>query len=84
MKILDKINNDADVKKLDKKEIKLLANEIRELIIKTSETNPIHLSSNLGIIELTLGIMMNFDLSNDKVLYDTGHQTYVHKILTGR
>ena len=84
MKIINQINNDADVKKLSLKEQKQLANEVRELILKTAETTPLHLSSNLGIVEITIALMNNFDLTKDKVLYDTGHQTYVHKILTGR
>lgn len=84
MKVLDKINNDQDVKKLDLKQQKKLATEIRELIINTSKQTSLHLSSNLGIVELTISLFKNFNLSKDKLLYDTGHQTYVHKILTGR
>lgn len=84
MSILDKINNDNDVKKLSIKEQKKLASEVRNLIIETSKQIPLHLSSNLGIVELTISLLKNFNLKNDKILYDTGHQTYVHKILTGR
>lgn len=84
MPIINQIENDQDVKKLDTKELQQLAKEVRELILTTAKTTPLHLSSNLGIVELTIGIMKNFDLSKDKILYDTGHQTYVHKILTGR
>lgn len=84
MSVLNNINNDKDVKKLNVDEQKKLADEIRELIIDTSKKTPLHLSSNLGIVELTISIFNNFDLLNDKILYDTGHQTYVHKILTGR
>ena len=84
MKIINHIENDQDVKQLDLKQMQQLAREVRELILTTAQTTPLHLSSNLGIVELTIAIMKNFDLSKDKVLYDTGHQTYVHKILTGR
>lgn len=84
MKIIDKIENDQDIKKLSLKEQIILAQEVRDLIIDTAKNTPLHLSSNLGIVELTIAILNNFNLQNDKILYDTGHQTYVHKILTGR
>ena len=84
MKILSNYKNINDLKKLDNKQLNILANEIREYLILLSNKKEIHLSSNLGIVELTIAILLEFDLLNDKVLYDTGHQTYVHKMLTDR
>ncbi len=84
MSILEKINNPSDIKKLSLEEQIKLATEIRNLIINTSKTISLHLSSNLGIVELTISLLKNFNLNEDIILYDTGHQTYVHKILTGR
>ncbi|MGL4948289.1 MAG: 1-deoxy-D-xylulose-5-phosphate synthase [Mycoplasma sp.] len=83
-KILESIKNPNDLKKVPKKELKDLATEIRDLLCETAKKNDIHFSSNLGIVELTMSILNTFDLDKDIVLYDTGHQTYVHKILTGR
>lgn len=83
-KILDKINNTKDIKKLDIKDKKILAEEIREFIIETVSKTGGHLASNLGVVELTIAICTIFNLPKDKVIWDVGHQTYVHKILTGR
>lgn len=84
MKILNNYKNINDLKKLNKDELNILANEIREYLISLSNKKEIHLSSNLGIVELTIAVLLEFDLLKDKVLYDTGHQTYVHKMLTDR
>ena len=84
MKILDSYQNIDNLKKLNQKELKTLSHEIRDFLIELSKTKEIHLSSNLGIVETTIAILMEFNLLNDVVLYDTGHQTYVHKILTDR
>lgn len=84
MKILNSYKNINDLKKLNNDELNILANEIREYLISLSNKKEIHLSSNLGIVELTMAILLEFDLLKDKVLYDTGHQTYVHKMLTDR
>ena len=84
MKILNNYKNINDLKKLNKDELNILANEIREYLILLSNKKEIHLSSNLGIVELTIAVLLEFDLLKDKVLYDTGHQTYVHKMLTDR
>jgi 1-deoxy-D-xylulose-5-phosphate synthase len=81
---LEKIHNPQDVKKLNIKEQEELAQEIREKIINTVSKTGGHLASNLGVVELTIAIHNTFDLLNDKVIWDVGHQTYVHKILTGR
>lgn len=84
MKILENYKDINDLKKLNKNELDILSKEIREYLISLSNKKEIHLSSNLGIVELTIAILLEFDLLNDKVLYDTGHQTYVHKMLTDR
>ena len=82
--MLEKINNAEDLKKLNINEKNILAQEIREYIIDVVSKNGGHLASNLGIVELTLAIHNVFDLNTDKVIWDVGHQAYVHKILTGR
>lgn len=73
-----------DIKKLKTKELKKLAEEIRKEIIEVSKLRSIHLSSNLGIVELSIALLYVFNSPTDQILYDTGHQCYVHKILTGR
>jgi len=83
-KILDRINNTEDVKRLTTEEKKVLAKEIRELIIETVSKNGGHLASNLGVVELTIALHSIFDCPRDKIVWDVGHQSYVHKILTGR
>lgn len=82
--VLDKIDNPEDIKKLTIKEKKQLAKEIRKLIIKEVLEKGGHLSSNLGVVELTIALYSQIDLEKDKVIWDVGHQTYTHKILTGR
>ncbi|MDO4938992.1 MAG: 1-deoxy-D-xylulose-5-phosphate synthase [Lachnospiraceae bacterium] len=82
--ILEKINQADDIKKVDPKDYPLLAQEIRDFLIeKTSETGG-HLASNLGAVELTMAIFLAFNLPEDKVIWDVGHQSYTHKILSGR
>ena len=83
-KILDKINGVEDLRKLNTNEKKALANEIRELIIKTVSENGGHLASNLGVVELTIALHSVYNTPKDSIIWDVGHQTYVHKILTGR
>lgn len=82
--ILDRINTPEDVNKLKIKEKKELAKEIREFLIEKVSQNGGHLSSNLGVVELTIALLSSFDLEQDKVIFDVGHQSYVYKILTGR
>ena len=83
-KILDRVNSTEDLKKLDIKEKEELAKDIRELIINTVSKTGGHLASNLGVVELTIAIHSIFDAPKDKIIWDVGHQSYVHKILTGR
>lgn len=83
-KYLDKINSPADLKKLQEDEIAPLAEEIRQFLVEKVEANGGHLASNLGVVELTLAIHRVFDVPNDHLIFDVGHQSYVHKIITGR
>ncbi|MCD6231219.1 1-deoxy-D-xylulose-5-phosphate synthase [Candidatus Aerophobetes bacterium] len=82
--MLDKVNNPGDLKSLSFEELRILAGEIRELIIRTVAQNGGHLSSNLGIVEISLALHYVFDTPRDKIIWDVGHQCYTHKILTGR
>ncbi len=82
--MLEKINLVQDLKKMNIKEKEQLANEIREYILKTISENGGHLASNLGVVELTIALHSIFDVPKDKIIWDVGHQTYTHKILTGR
>ena len=83
-KILDKVNKPKDLKKLNYKEKDKLAKELREKVIKTVSENGGHLASNLGVVELTIALHSVFNTPEDKIVWDVGHQTYVHKILTER
>lgn len=82
--MLEKINNTNDLKKLDIKEKKELAKDIRNTIIDVVSKNGGHLASNLGVVELTIALESVFDVNKDKIIWDVGHQSYVHKILNGR
>lgn len=82
--MLEKINNPNDIKNLNTAQMEELAGEIRQFLInKVSKTGG-HLASNLGVVELTLSLHKVFDAPKDKIIWDVGHQVYVHKILTGR
>ena len=81
---LDKINSPEDIKELKEKELKQLAGEIREYIISTVSETGGHLASNLGVVELSLALHRVFDSPKDKIIWDVGHQAYIHKLLTGR
>lgn len=82
--ILSTVNDPGDLRQLDDKEIDVLTDEIREFLVdKVSRTGG-HLAANLGVVELTLALHRVFDTPKDKIIWDVGHQSYVHKILTGR
>ena len=83
-KILDKVNLPEDVKKLNLEEKNKLCEEIRKLIIDVTSKNGGHVASNLGVVELTVALHSVFNTPQDKIVWDVGHQCYVHKILTGR
>lgn len=82
--ILEKINKPNDIKKLDPIEYNQLAEEIRQFLIKKISVTGGHLASNLGVVELTMALHIVFNLPQDKLIWDVGHQSYTHKILTGR
>lgn len=82
--LLDKINKTNDIKRLNQKEKKQLAQEIREYILKVISNNGGHLASNLGTVELTIALESVFDPGKDRIIWDVGHQCYTHKILNGR
>ena len=83
-KILDKVNNPDDLKKLNMAELKQLSKDIREFLVDNISRTGGHLASNLGVVELTIAMHYVFDSPNDKFIWDVGHQSYVHKILTDR
>ncbi|MDP2954168.1 MAG: 1-deoxy-D-xylulose-5-phosphate synthase N-terminal domain-containing protein, partial [Chloroflexota bacterium] len=82
--ILSNIQSPADLKGLSLPQLKQLASEIREELVKTVMANGGHLASNLGVVELTIALHRVFESPKDKLLWDVGHQSYVHKLLTGR
>ena len=83
-KVLDQVNSPADLKKLTYPELEQLSAEIREELIRRVSVNGGHLASNLGIVELTIALHRVFESPKDKLVWDVSHQTYVHKLLTGR
>ncbi|MBV8148717.1 MAG: 1-deoxy-D-xylulose-5-phosphate synthase [Candidatus Eremiobacteraeota bacterium] len=82
--LIERIDSPADVKKLSREEIDAVASEIRDLLVRTCAVNGGHLAPNLGVVELTLALHQVLDLPRDRLVWDVSHQTYVHKILTGR
>ena len=82
--LLATINSPADLRRLDRGQLDLLSQEIREFLIQQVSANGGHLSPNLGIVELTLALHRVFDSPRDAIVWDTGHQAYVHKLVTGR
>ncbi|RJO63112.1 MAG: 1-deoxy-D-xylulose-5-phosphate synthase [Dehalococcoidia bacterium] len=83
-KLLDSINSPADIKRLPSKELKPLAEEIRQEMVQTVQVTGGHLASSLGAVELTIALHRVFDSPVDKIIWDVGHQAYAHKLLTGR
>ncbi|NQY27047.1 MAG: 1-deoxy-D-xylulose-5-phosphate synthase [Piscirickettsiaceae bacterium] len=82
--LLDQINSPDDLRQLDKKQLPQLAEEIRALIVDSVQQTGGHISSNLGVVELTLALHYVFNTPDDRFVWDVGHQSYVHKIITGR
>ena len=82
--VLEKLKKPEDIKKLNEDQLKILAQEIREFLIEKISVTGGHLASNLGVVELTIAMFLSFDLPTDKVIWDVGHQSYTHKILSGR
>jgi 1-deoxy-D-xylulose-5-phosphate synthase len=84
MKLLDNINTPEDFKHFNTDELKILCKELREYILENVSKTGGHLASNLGVVELTVALHKVFNTPYDKIIWDVGHQTYAHKILTGR
>lgn len=82
--ILERIQKENDIKELSDEELKILASEIRQFLIEKISDTGGHLASNLGVIELTMALHLFLDLPKDKLIWDVGHQSYTHKLLTGR
>lgn len=82
--LLDEIKGPNDIKKIEKEDYGILAEEIREFLIDRISECGGHLASNLGVVELTMALHLSLDLPDDKIVWDVGHQAYTHKILTGR
>lgn len=82
--VLERIQKENDIQKLNKEELPILAQEIREFLIEKISCSGGHLASNLGVVELTMAMHLCFHLPEDKMIWDVGHQSYTHKLLTGR
>ncbi len=82
--LLKKIDAPADLRKLDRRELRTLADELRAYVLESVSQTGGHLSSNLGTVELTIALHYVFHTPDDRVVWDVGHQSYPHKILTGR
>ena len=82
--VLDQIKKENDIKKIPSEQLPRLAQEIRTFLIENIAKTGGHLASNLGVVELTMALHLSFDLPKDKIIWDVGHQSYTHKILTGR
>src|SRR2546422_8363783 len=82
--ILPSINSPQDLQRLSDVELKQLAQEMRDELIRVLSIRPAHFASNLGVVELCLALHLTFDFSRDRIIWDTGHQIYPHKLVTGR
>ncbi|EGG84262.1 1-deoxy-D-xylulose-5-phosphate synthase [Lachnospiraceae bacterium 2_1_46FAA] len=82
--VLERIQKENDIKKLNGQELSVLADEIRTFLIEKISVTGGHLASNLGVVELTMAMHLAFDLPQDRMIWDVGHQAYTHKLLTGR
>lgn len=83
-KTLQKVSTPKDVKKLSEGELKELCGDLRKYIIDVLSENPGHLASSLGVVELTVALHYLFDIPEDSLVWDVGHQAYAHKVLTER
>ena len=82
--MLERIQKENDIKELNPEELLQLAEEIRHFLIEKTSKSGGHLASNLGVVELTIAMHLMFELPKDKIIWDVGHQSYTHKLLTGR
>src|SRR5208283_1045872 len=83
-KLLPLIDSPADLRRLDRSQLRPLADELRDFLLRSVASTGGHLSSNLGTVELAVALHYVFDTPGDRIVWDVGHQTYAHKILTGR
>ncbi len=83
-KLLPNIKSPADLQQLSDEQLQALAQEIRDELVRVLTTRPAHFASNLGVVELCLALHLTFDFSQDRLIWDTGHQIYPHKLITGR
>ena len=83
-KFLNQINFPSDLKKISEKDLKVVSDELREEVIDAVSTTGGHLGASLGVVELTVALHYVFNTPQDKIIWDVGHQSYPHKILTGR
>src|SRR5512145_296646 len=82
--LLPSITCPADLQKLNEEQLLRLADEMREELVRVLSIRPAHFASNLGVVELCLALHLTFDFSRDRLIWDTGHQIYPHKLITGR
>src|SRR5579872_3142570 len=82
--ILPTIQSPVDLQRLSEQELEALAQEMRDEMVRVLSIRPAHFASNLGVIELCLALHLTFDFSRDRLIWDTGHQIYPHKLITGR
>src|SRR5258707_2451502 len=82
--ILSRIHSPADLQQLSDAELHELTQEMRDELVRVLSIRPAHFASNLGVVELCLALHLTFDFSRDRLIWDTGHQIYPHKLLTGR
>src|SRR4051794_41091895 len=82
--VLSTIESPRDLHKLDDAQLQQLAQEMRDELVRVLSIRPAHFASNLGVVELCLALHLTFDFSRDRLIWDTGHQIYPHKLITGR
>src|SRR5947208_8558042 len=82
--LLPRIQSPADLQKLSDEQLRQVAREIRSELVRVLTTRPAHFASNLGVVELCLALHLTFDFTKDRLIWDTGHQVYPHKLVTGR
>src|SRR5713226_9271924 len=82
--ILSRIHSPADLHQLNDSELQQLTQEMRDELVQVLSIRPAHFASNLGVVELCLALHLTFDFSKDRLIWDTGHQIYPHKLITGR
>ena len=82
--LLSRVNSPADLQQFSNEELTLLAQEMRDELVRVLSIRPAHFASNLGVVELCLALHLSFDFSKDRLIWDTGHQIYPHKLITGR